>query len=69
MDVVPEEYMRILEMKAASIEADMRIGAIAAGGRNADIEALTKYGRIVGILGTLREEFVDLSRSENCLTV
>ncbi len=60
MDAAPEEYMRILEMKAASIEADMRIGAMAAGGRNVDIEALTKYGRIIGILGILREEFIDL---------
>lgn len=60
IDIAPEEYMRILEMKAASAEADMRIGAIFGGGSNDVTEALAKYGKIVGMLATLRDEFVDV---------
>lgn len=64
MNIAPEDYMQILKMKAASIEADMRIGAIAGEGTNSEIEVLTKYGRILGILGTLREEFIDVFEIE-----
>ena len=60
MDIAPEEYMQILKMKAASVEANMRIGAIVGGGTNNEIEVLTKYGRILGILATLREDFIDI---------
>jgi geranylgeranyl pyrophosphate synthase len=58
-DVAPEECLRIISMKAASFEADMRIGAIVGGGTMKEISILTRYGRILGILATLREEFVD----------
>ena len=64
MHVAPEEYMEILQMKAASVEADMRIGAVVGGGTKSEIEALTKYGRIAGRLATLREEFVDVFEIE-----
>ena len=60
MDTAPEDYMQILKMKAASVEANMRIGAIIGGGTESEIEVLTKYGRILGILATLREEFIDV---------
>lgn len=60
MNIAPDEYMQILKMKAASVEADMRIGAIMGGGTNSEIEVLTKYGRILGTLATLREEFIDV---------
>lgn len=56
----PEEYMQVLEMKAASIEADMRIGAVIGGGTSREVEALGRYGRVLGLLGTLREEFIDV---------
>lgn len=59
-DAPPEEYLKILEMKAASIEGDMRIGAIIGGGTNKEVEALARYGRILGTLAMLREEFVDV---------
>lgn len=59
-DVPPQEYMRVLEMKAVSIEADMRIGAAIGGGTSEEVEALARYGRVLGILGTLREEFIDV---------
>jgi geranylgeranyl pyrophosphate synthase len=64
MQVTPERCMRILQMKAASVESDMRIGAIIGGGTKSEIEALTRYGRIAGVLATLREEFIDIFEIE-----
>jgi geranylgeranyl pyrophosphate synthase len=60
MDISPSEYMKVLEMKAVSIEADMRIGAVIGGGTSGEVEALARYGRVLGMLGTLREEFIDV---------
>jgi geranylgeranyl pyrophosphate synthase len=63
-NVAPDDYMKIIEMKAASIEADMHFGALFGGGEDAEVEALAKLGRILGILGTLREEFIDVFEIE-----
>jgi geranylgeranyl pyrophosphate synthase len=63
-EVLPDAYMRVLEMKASSIEADMRIGALVGGGTKDEIETLAELGRILGILATLREEFVDVFEVE-----
>jgi geranylgeranyl pyrophosphate synthase len=56
----PKEYLRIVEMKAASSEAVTKIGAIIGNGTKGEIEALARYGRIWGILSTIRNDFVDL---------
>lgn len=63
-DAPPEEYLKIVEMKAASIEGDMRIGAIIGGGTRKEVEALARYGRILGTLAMLREEFIDVFDTE-----
>jgi len=63
-EVLPDAYMRVLEMKASSIEADMRIGALVGGGTEDEIETLAELGRILGTLATLREEFVDVFEVE-----
>jgi geranylgeranyl pyrophosphate synthase len=60
LDVDPEYYLQILRMKAASIEADTRVGALVGNGTDREVEALTKYGRLLGTLVTLREEFIDI---------
>jgi len=53
-----------LEMKASSIEADMRIGALVGGGTKEETKVLAELGRILGILATLREEFIDVFEAE-----
>lgn len=63
-EVFPDAYMRVLEMKASSIEEDMRIGALVGGGTRSEIDSLAKFGRILGILATLREEFIDVFEVE-----
>jgi geranylgeranyl pyrophosphate synthase len=64
IDAEPEQYLRIFEMKAASIEADMRIGAIVGNGTCKEIEALGSFGRVLGVLTQLREEFADVFEIE-----
>lgn len=60
VDVSPKHYLAILEKKAASIEVHTKIGAIIGGGSSDDIEALATYGKNLGILIGLREEFIDI---------
>jgi geranylgeranyl pyrophosphate synthase len=64
LDASPAEYMEILEKKAASVEADMHVGALFGGGNSKDAGALARFGRILGTLATLREEFIDIFEAE-----
>jgi heptaprenyl diphosphate synthase len=64
LDASPEEYMKILSKKAASIEADMHVAALLGGGCLKEVEPLARYGRILGTLAALREEFIDIFEIE-----
>ncbi len=63
-DVSPEEYYTVIKMKASVAEAMARIGAIIGGGKSKEINALGRYGRTLGILMTIRDEFIDLFEEE-----
>ncbi|MEM3443136.1 MAG: polyprenyl synthetase family protein, partial [Candidatus Bathyarchaeia archaeon] len=56
----PEKYYKILNKKAAILECHTRVGAIVGGASPPQIEALGTYGRIIGLLITLRDEFIDV---------
>ena len=58
--IAPSTYLKITEMKAASIEADMYVGALFAGGKDTDVKVLARIGRILGILATLRDDLIDV---------
>jgi len=62
--VVPDDYMKVIEMKATGIELDMQLGALFGEGKDAEIETLAKLGKIIGILVLLREEFIDIFEVE-----
>ena len=59
-DITPRSYLRSTRMKAADIEAYMRIGAILGGGSTAEIEALARYGRALGMIIILRDDLSDM---------
>jgi geranylgeranyl pyrophosphate synthase len=59
-DLAPEEYSNIIGMKAAIAEATMRMGAILGCGTSEEIDALGHYGRTLGTLMTIRDEFIDV---------
>jgi geranylgeranyl pyrophosphate synthase len=56
----PEEYRNIIRMKASVIDAYARIGAIIGHADSKQIKAMANYGRALGVLTTLREDFVDM---------
>jgi heptaprenyl diphosphate synthase len=58
--VKPETYFQVLIKKAADFEGRMKIGAIYGGGSKEEINALSVYGRNLGILLLVRSEYVDL---------
>ena len=67
IDVSVGEYSRILEMKASTFEAHMRIGAIVGGGEQDIVDLLGNYGRALGILLSIREDFIDVFEPDELL--
>ena len=59
-DVTFDDYLRVIEYKTATaFEAAARIGAIIAGGTEEQIEALTTYGKNIGIAYQIRDDLLD----------
>jgi geranylgeranyl pyrophosphate synthase len=62
-----ERCLDNLRMRAAMAEAVMRIGAIIGNGNDEEIEILGHYGRILGLLAAIREEFIDIFEPEELM--
>ncbi len=60
LDIKPEEYLRVVRKKAADVEAHTRISAILGGGSEEEIESLSEYGRLLGMLVILRDDLIDM---------
>ena len=60
LKIRPETYLQILTKKAADIEGHMKVGAIYGGGSENQIEAMSNYGRNIGLLLAVKSEFVDI---------
>lgn len=59
-DVTFDDYLKVIEYKtAAAFEAAARIGAIIARADEEQIEALTQYGRNIGIAYQIRDDLQD----------
>ena len=59
-DVTPEDYLCVVRKKSADVEAYTRISAILGDGSEEEIEALGEYGRLLGMLGILRADMIDM---------
>jgi geranylgeranyl pyrophosphate synthase len=59
-----KEYLKVIKMKASVVEAYAKIGAVAGGGPQNEIRALGQYGRTLGILTTIRDDFIDIFEPE-----
>lgn len=64
IDLSPEEYRKIIEMKAAVAQVSAKVGAVIGGGDSEMVDALGHYGRTLGILMTMRDEFIDTFEPE-----
>jgi len=55
-----DEYIRIISEKTASLfETSAKLGALIAGGDEKEVEALTEYGRCIGIAYQLKDDLLD----------
>jgi len=59
-DVTFDDYLKVIEYKTATaFEVAARIGAIIANGTEEQIEALTEYGKNIGIAYQIRDDLLD----------
>jgi len=63
-DIKPETYLNVMRRKAAIADMTVRIGAILGDASPEEVETLGNYGRILGILANIRDEFVDIFESK-----
>jgi geranylgeranyl pyrophosphate synthase len=54
------KYLRIIQKKAADVEAHARIGAILGNATQVEEENLAKYGRLLGMIIIIRDDIADL---------
>lgn len=59
-ELLPEEYIHVVRKKAADVEAHTRVSAILGGGSDEEVEALSEYGRLLGMLIILRDDWIDM---------
>jgi len=59
-DVLPKEYLRVVEKKSADVEAYARIGALLGGASEEETNVLGEYGRLLGMLVILRDDIIDM---------
>jgi len=60
VDVAPEEYLEIIRLKVSVAIAAAKMGAMIGGGTPQQIENLGHYGKNLGVLMTIRDEFIDM---------
>ena len=60
IDIPKQKYLNIIHHKVAAGEAATRIGAILGDGTPEEVETLGEYGRVYGVLMSMRDEFIDV---------
>ncbi len=60
LDVTPRDYLEVIKLRAAVLEAHCMIGAILGGANDDLIANLGLYGRTYGIVGTIIDEIFDI---------
>jgi geranylgeranyl pyrophosphate synthase len=60
LDVNSAEFLKISKKKGSITEAYAKIGAIIGNGTQKEIESLGRYGRALGTLTTIRDDFIDM---------
>ncbi len=58
--VTPKEYYEVIRLKGGVAELQCRIGAIIGGADQKMLDYATSYGRAIGILSTMKDEFMDM---------
>ncbi|MCL1978058.1 MAG: polyprenyl synthetase family protein [Candidatus Bathyarchaeota archaeon] len=58
--IKPDEYFEIMRLKGVFVEMQCRIGGIIGQADDETLEALASFGRTVGMLGVIKDEFCDM---------
>jgi geranylgeranyl pyrophosphate synthase len=58
--ITPREYFDVIRLKGTVAEAMCRIGGILGNADEKTLESLGNYGRTIGILSTIKDEFGDI---------
>ena len=58
--VTPQEYFQVIKHKGSVAELHCRIGGIVGCANEKDLDEITNYGRVIGILATVKDEFMDM---------
>jgi len=65
LDVKEDEYLTMIYKKtAALISAAVKAGAILGGGTEKQIEALSEYGRLIGLAFQIQDDYLDVIGDE-----
>ena len=65
LDVTEDEYLLMIYKKtAALIAAATKAGAILGGGTPEQVEALSEYGRLIGMAFQIQDDYLDVASSE-----
>ena len=59
-NVTPQEYFKVIRLKGGIAEVQCRIGGVIGGADEKSLEAIAHYGRVIGILSTVLDEFMDI---------
>ncbi|MCW4046678.1 MAG: polyprenyl synthetase family protein [Candidatus Bathyarchaeota archaeon] len=59
-DITPQEYFEIIKLKAVIPEIHCKIGAILGNANEQTVQYLGQYGRSLGVVSIVRDEFIDL---------
>jgi geranylgeranyl pyrophosphate synthase len=57
---IPAEYLEVINHKATIAELQCTIGGILGGADQTCLAYVTRYGRAIGLLSTMKDEFLDL---------
>ncbi len=59
-DVTPKEYFEVVKMKGSVAELQCRIGGVVGGAGEKALDAIARYGRVIGTLSSMKDEFMDM---------
>jgi len=64
-NVLPQDYYsRVVRRKAVGVEAHIKIGALLGNGTREELDQLSQFGRVLGIVTVVRDELVDAYEPE-----
>ncbi len=64
-DITFDDYIKVIRYKTATaFEAAARIGTVIAGGTDAQVSAMTDFGRSIGIAYQIRDDLIDWNNED-----